>query len=316
METSVQNTTDNRAVQDFAGGVQKSVHELSSEEEVPQTKEVKVRGRKPKATKSATKTERQEILGRGVILMKEDLEAAGFGPLLKVPEPVQYLGEPILDHKTKGSIANVEEELVTYIQRVRVVENFYQRQPFEHLEDKIYRRLIRDFIEGAAMPESKVAALGLHGGPSASLADQGIRYSVIDGLQRLYCFCIAILVVWQREKLLQERSVTQAAWDYLKDAVEKLPDPKAATEDLLKRATRYEIFWNIALEELLHHMAPSNTGHRTMSVHVQLEIMPKPVLDALEHDAKIVIFKDTENVQGRQKPKTHIASPSPVFATR
>ena len=111
--------------------------------------------------------------------------------------------------------------------------------------------------------------------------NQGIRYSVIDGLQRLYCFCIALLVVWQREKLLQERCITQAAWDYLKDVVEKSPDPKSATEELLKRKTRYEIFWNIGLEELLHYMVTFNTGQRSMSVQVQLEIMRKPLLDAL-----------------------------------
>jgi|SRR5271157_2750520 len=284
-------------------------------EEVCEFTEAKVRGRKPKA-KAPTKTERQELLRQKVISLKDDLEAEGFGPLLKVPGPVTYLGVPILDPKTSGSIAHVEEELGTYIQRVRVVENFYQRQPFEHLEDKIYRRLIRDFIEGAAMPESKVAALGLHAERCTSLEDQGIRYSVIDGLQRLYCFCIAILLVWQREKLLQERCITQDAWEYLQDVVQKVPDPKIATEELLKRATRYEIFWNIGLEELLHYMVTFNTGQRSMSVQVQLEIMRKPLLDALEHDARIMIFKDTENVQGRMKPKDHFAASDLVLATR
>lgn len=280
-----------------------------------QPKEAKVRGRKPKA-KAATKTERQELLRQRILSLKDDLEAAGFGALLKVPGPVALLADPINDPKTKGSIAHVEEELGTYIQRVRITENFYQRQPFEHLEDKIYRRLIRDFIEGAAMPESKVAALGMHGGVCTALDDLGIRYSVIDGLQRLYCFCIALLVVWQREKLLQDRCITQAAWDYMKDIVEKSPDPKTATEALLKQRTRYEIFWNIGLEELLHYMVTFNTGQRSMSVQVQLEIMRKPLLDALEHDAKITIYKDTENVQGRSKPKDHFAASDLVLATR
>ncbi len=317
METPVQSTTDNKAVHSLAGGVLKTVQELSSEEEVPQTKEVKVRGRKPKATKSATKTERQEILQQRIITLKDDLKSAGFGALLKVPGAVQYLGSPVLDPKTGGSIAHVEEELGTYIQRVKVVENFYQRQPFEHLEDKIYRRLIRDFIIGAAMPESKVAALGQSAGRCTSLEDQGIKYSVIDGLQRLYCFCIAILVVWQREKLIQERCITQGAWDYLKDAIgQKYPDSKAGTEALLKQTTRYEVFWNIGLEELLHYMVTFNTGQRSMSVQVQLEIMRKPLLDALEHDAKISIFKDTENIQGRQKPKHEFAASDLVLATR
>jgi hypothetical protein len=312
METTATTTKNN----DVNGAILEGAQKLADAEQFRQETEARVRGRKPKAVKTATKTERQELLRQRILTLKDDLEAAGFGPFLKVPGPVQYLAEPILDPKTKGSIAHVEEELATYIQRVRVVENFYQRQPFEHLEDKIYRRLIRDFIEGAAMPESKVAALGMNGGRCTSLADQGIRNSVIDGLQRLYCFCIALLVVWQREKLLQERCITPTAWEYLKDVVEKEPDPKKATEDLLKRATRYEIFWNIGLEELLHYMVTFNTGQRSMSVQVQLEIMRKPLLDALEHDAKITIFKDTENVQGRTKPKDHFAASDLVLATR
>ena len=280
-----------------------------------QAKETKVRGRKPKV-KAPTKTERQELLRERILSLKDDLEAAGFGTLLKVPGPVEYLANPMQDPKTEGSIAHVEEELGTYIQRVRITENFYQRQPFEHLEDKIYRRLIRDFIDGATMPESKVAALGMQGGKCTSLEDQGIRYSVIDGLQRLYCFCIAILLVWRRDKLLHDKCITQAAWDYLKDVVEREPDAKLATENLLKRTTRYEIFWNIGLEELLHYMVTFNTGQRSMSVQVQLEIMRRPLLDALEHEAKIPIFKDTENVQGRTKPKDQFAASDVVLATR
>lgn len=315
-EITMENTGVTTNSADVSSAIVSGAQALAEAEEARETTEGKMRGRKPKAIKAATKTERQELLRQRILSLKDDLEAAGFGPLLKVPGPVQYLAEPIQDPKTKGSIAHVEEDLGTYIQRVRVVENFYQRQPFEHLEDKIYRRLIRDFIEGAAMPESKVAALGMHGGRCTSLADQGIRNSVIDGLQRLYCFCIALLVVWQRETLVHDRCITPTAWEYLKEAVEKEPDPKIATENLLKRTTRYEIFWNIGLEELLHYMVTFNTGQRSMSVQVQLEIMRKPLLDALEHDAKITIFKDTENVQGRTKPKDHFAASDLVLATR
>lgn len=317
METAIHSTAGNNAPPKLTGGPADNVgHAIPSPVEASYEKEERVRGRKPKSTKAPTKTERQELLQRRITSLKDDLEAAGFGGLLKVPGPVQYLGKAILDPKTDGSIAHVEEELGTYMQRVRVAENFFQRQPFDHLEDKIYRRLIRDFIEGAAMPESKVAALGQGGRRCDSLADQGVRYSVIDGLQRLYCFCIAILVVWQRERLVQQRCISPLAWEYLRNIVEKNGDPKAATEELLKRITRYEIFWHIGLEELLHYMVTFNTGQRSMSVQVQLEIMRKPLLDALEHDAKITIFKDTENVQGRQKPKHEFSASDLVLATR
>jgi len=96
---------------------------------------------------------------------------------------VSAISEPIHDPKTDGWIAHVEEPLGTYIQRVSVADNFSQRPPFDHVEDPIYRRLIRDFLQGAAMPESKVAALssGKSGRKTESLQAPDISYSVIDG---------------------------------------------------------------------------------------------------------------------------------------
>jgi hypothetical protein len=121
------------------------------------------------------------------------------------------VADPVPDPKTKGLIAHVEEPLGAYIQRVSVQDNFAQRQPFDHLKNPIYMRLIRDFIERAAMPEAKIAALATAagGGRAQSLTQPDIRYSVIDGLQRLYCYLIAILLVFQREKLVQERCITK-----------------------------------------------------------------------------------------------------------
>jgi hypothetical protein len=103
---------------------------------------------------------------------------------------------------------------------------------------QIFLRLIRDFIDGATMPEAKVAAMDVKGGRLKSLQEQGVKYSVIDGLQRLYCYCIAILIVWQREKLIEGRCIPADAWDYLKDVVEKTDDPKVAVEQMLQRIVR------------------------------------------------------------------------------
>src|SRR5579862_2537007 len=177
-----------------------------------------MRGRKPKA-KAPTKVERQEILRQRIVQLTDELEAAGFGSSLKVPNPVKPVAPEIPDPKTEGFIGHIEEDLGTYIQRVSIVENFYQRQPFDHMKDKIYRRLIRDFIDGATMPEAKVAAMDSTGGRLKGLQEQGVKYSVIDGLQRLYCYCIAILLVWKREKLIEERCIPADAWDYFKEAV-------------------------------------------------------------------------------------------------
>jgi hypothetical protein len=274
-----------------------------------------MRGRKPKA-KAPTKVERQEILRQRIVQLTDELEAAGFGSSLKVPNPVKPVAPEIPDPKTEGFIGHIEEDLGTYIQRVSIVENFYQRQPFDHMKDKIYRRLIRDFIDGATMPEAKVAAMDSTGGRLKGLQEQGVKYSVIDGLQRLYCYCIAILLVWKREKLIEERCIPADAWDYFKEAVEKTGDPKTAVENILGRITRYELFWNIDLEGLLHYMVTFNTGQRRMSLEVQLEIMQRPLLKALEHDAKIPIFQDTAQTAGKQKPKQEFAASDLVIATR
>ncbi len=278
-------------------------------------KETKMRGRKPKQ-KAPTKVERQDILRQQIIGLTDELEAAGFGNSLKVPNAVKPVAPEIPDPKTEGFIGHIEEDLGTYIQRVSIVDNFYQRQPFDHMKDKIYRRLIRDFIDGAAMPEAKVAAMDSTGGRLKSLQEPGVKYSVIDGLQRLYCYCIAILLVWKREKLIEDRAIPVDAWDYFKEAVEKTGDPKTAVEQILRRTTRYELFWNIDLEGLLHYMVTFNAGQRRMSLEVQLEIMQRPLLKALEHDAKIPIFQDTAQTAGKQKPKQEFAASDLVIATR
>ncbi len=228
------------------------------------------------------------------------------------------MAEPLPDSKTKGLIAHVEEPLATYIQRVSVQDNFAQRQPFDHLKDPIYMRLIRDFIEGAAMPEAKVAALGTGGGAVRvqSLHQSDIRYSVIDGLQRLYCYLIAILLVFKREALVQERCVAKEAWDYFKEAVEATEDPTAATEAILKRITRYEIFYQIDLEGLLHYMVTFNTGQRRMSLDVQLEIMQRPLIDELKLSANIPIWHETQNVPGKAKPKDQFSAADLIVSAR
>lgn len=284
-----------------------------TEESVP------VRARKAKAKvkiKAPTKVERQEILRERIKHLSADLDSAGFGDFLSMPTGVKPIAPETSDVKTGGYIGHIEEELATYIQRVSIVENFYQRQPFDHLNDKIYLRLIRDFILKAAMPEAKVAALDGRGSRLKSLRETNVKYSVIDGLQRLYCYCIAILLVWQREKLIEDRCIPQEAWDYLKDAVERSGKPKDAVEEILERKIRYEIFWNIDLEGLLHYMVTYNTGQRRMSLEVQLEIMQRPLLQALAHDAKIPIFQDNQNIPGKQKPKNEFSASDLVMATR
>jgi len=153
------------------------------------------RGRRPKRGKAPTKLERLEKLRERILSLGQDLLAEGFGAQLPPPGPIRLTAEAIRDPKTGGWIGHVEEPLGTYLQRVSIVGNFSQRPPFDHIVDPIYRRLIRDFLAGAVMPEAKVAVLSRTGAETkvAALDAPNIRYSMIDGLQRLYCYCLDLL---------------------------------------------------------------------------------------------------------------------------
>ena len=286
---------------------------------VKQINEVSVmpRGRRPKTVKAPNRLERCENIRQRILTLAADLVADGFGSLLPPPLPVGAISQPIHDPKTDGWIAHVEEALGTYIQRVSVAENFSQRPPFDHVEDPIYRRLIRDFLLGAAMPESKVAALspGKGGRKAESLQASDIAYSVIDGLQRLYCYCIAVLLVWLREETVNEGLITKDAWNHFADALAANVDARSATEELLKRTTRYEIFYNIDLAGLLHYMVTFNTGQRRMSLDVQLEIMRRPLIMELESSG-IPVWHDIQSMPGMKQPKEKFAAADLVLATQ
>ena len=166
------------------------------------------------------------------------------------------------------------------------------------------------------MPESKVAALTMDNQKADNLDDPRIRYSVIDGLQRLYCFGIAVLLVWRREGLVEDGCIAEDAWKYFAPDVEKLGDATKATAALLERPIRFEVFYEIDLEGLLHYMVTFNTGQRRMSLPVQLEIMQQPLINELEQGAGIPTWREMEKIPGRQKPKEKFSAADLMLATR
>ena len=210
-------------------------------------------------------------------------------------------------------------QLGTYIQRVGIAENYQQRPPFDHLTDSIYRRLVRDFIDDATMPEAKVAALSANDPNKMvyELNEPGISFSIIDGLQRLYCFCIAILLVWRRDALVQDGIVPMEAWDYFSDVVEKAGDTADRHGEYPAAGqVRYEIFYSIGLKGLLHYMVTFNTGQGRMSLPVQLEIMQKPLIDELKQKAKISVWHEMLKMPGMAKNKELFAAADLVLATK
>ncbi len=276
------------------------------------------RGRRPKAVKPPTKFERGEKLRELILKLSETLAAMGLIDSQKPLGPVRFIADPIKDPRTGGMIGHVEEPLATYIQRVSIRDNFSQRPPFDHVTDPIYKRLISDFIEGAVMPESKVAALSRTAADRKvlSLDEPEITYSIIDGLQRLYCYCIAVLLTIRRDQLVSEDCIPKDAWEYFKDSVSKSGDPRSATEKLLQAVSRHEVFYQIDLAGLLHYMVTFNTGQRRMDLSVQLEIMKRPLIDELEDRAKIPIWRDIQKMPGQVKPRDQFAASHLVMATQ
>jgi hypothetical protein len=287
--------------------------------EVPDVTSVKqelrtLRRRRGQRVKKPTRLERTRKLHEVVANLVQQLQGAGFASVLSPPGPIRLLGPEVEDPKTAGKIGHAQEPLGTYIQRLSVEDNFFQRPPFDHMTDPIYRRLIRDFIEGAAMPESKIAALSWAGGVR-SLDDTNIRFSIIDGLQRLYCFLIAILLVWRREQLVQDGVIPEEAWSFFAHSVNRLGEPEVATENLLQRIIRYEIFYAISLSGLLHYMVTFNSSQRRMSLRVQLEIMKKPLIEHLKSEG-IPIWEDLGRMPGERRPPDRFLASDIVLATQ
>lgn len=269
------------------------------------------RGRRPKATPPPKKVERQEALKNRIVGLSEELAANGFNDVLIPLVPIKPVAPEVIDEKTTARIGHAEETLAVYLQRTSIKDNLSQRPPFDHIADPIYRRLMRDFIQGAQMPEVKIAALRDLSGRIKSLDESSINYSIIDGLQRSWCYSTTVLLALHRENLVTDRCITVEAWDYFRPFIEKLGDPQAAARILLARTIRYEIYYNIDLEGLLHYMVTFNTAQRRMSLQVQLEIMRKPLIDEIESAASIKVFRDTHDVEATgktQKPRDQFAA--------
>ena len=280
----------------------------------PKEEKSMARGRRPKPLAPPKRSERAGAIRARLVSLPTDLKSAGFDGILPTPGVVELIAPSVKDSHTTGLIGHVEEPLGVLLPRVSVQGNFMQRPPFDHANDSIYRRLIRDFINGAAMPESKIAALVKGPGHRAeSLDAPDIYYSIIDGLQRQYCYGLALLLVWRREALVDEGLITKDAWEYFQELVESTGDAEAATKALLGRPMRYEIFYNINLEGLLHYMVTFNTGQRRMSLDVQLEIMREPLIKELENQG-IPIWKDMQGGPGITKPRELFAAADLVLA--
>jgi hypothetical protein len=249
-----------------------------------------------------------------IATLVQELKSAGFASVMTPPGPVTIIGPEIDDPKTQGKIGHARESLGAYIQRLSVDDNFFQRPPFDHMTDPIYRRLIRDFIEGAAMPECKIAAIGWAGG-LRSLDDGNIKFSIIDGLQRLYCYLIAVLLVWRRELLVQDGVIPEESWNFFAESVRQLGEPELATENLLGRIIRYEVFYAISLGGLLHYMVTFNSSQRRMSLRVQLEIMKKPLIEHLKSEG-IPIWEDIGQMPGERRSKEKFLASDIVLATQ
>ncbi|HWP23465.1 MAG TPA: hypothetical protein VNM15_04685, partial [Candidatus Binatia bacterium] len=107
----------------------------------------------------------------------------------------------------------------------------------------------------------------------------------------------------------------EEAWNFFADSVRRLGEPQAATEQLLRRIVRYEIFYAISLAGLLHYMVTFNSSQRRMSLRVQLEIMKKPLIEHLKSEG-LPIWEDLGRMPGERRPKDRFLASDIVLATQ
>jgi len=257
-------------------------------------------GKRPKVAPHSNRFDRQKLLKEKMTDLEADLRAAGLGDLMGEIKPVRPIAKELIDRKTGAKIFHVEEPLSVYVRRTTLTGNKSQRAPFDHLNDPIYRRLMRDFVQGALMPEARVAAVK-DGVKVLSVEEADINYSIIDGLQRSWCYATLLLLALHRDQLVADGSVTQEAWNYFRPVIESLGDRDTAVRNLLQRTIRYEIYYNIDLAGLLHYMVTFNTAQRRMSLPVQLEIMRGPLIDEIERATSIPVFRDSVDIEAQGK---------------
>src|SRR5260370_35174193 len=63
-------------------------------------------------------------------------------------------------------------------------------------------------------------------------------------------------------------------------------------------------------------MVTFNTGQRRMSLPVQMEIMQGPLIDQMEKQAKIPVYRDINRLPGTAKPKDQFSAADLVLATQ
>jgi len=280
----------------------------------PEKKERKM-GRRAKA-RTMAKSQRLERIQQKFLDLFAVLAARGFDVVGTRRPAIRLLPgtEADVDAKTGACIGHVRLPLKEYLQLASINENIRQRRPFDHLKDSIYLRLIRDFLDGAVMPEVKLGILGADGRSRAQLDVTKALSSIIDGLQRTYCYLIALLLVIEGERAVIEGWAPESAWKYLEPHVAKLGEGREALARLLERPIRVEIYYNLELGHLLQYLVTYNTGQRRMDLATQLEIMREPLIRKIESDTGLEIFQTTRDTDS--KPIDKFAAADVLVATQ
>lgn len=272
-------------------------------------------GRRSKVRPMA-KDQRLERIRQKFQLLFSELEERGYGRFEGPKPPIQLLPgtEPDVDSKTGAYICHVRLPLRDYLRWASIRDNIKQRKPFDHLNDSIYLRLIRDFLNGGVMPEVKLGILGADGASRAKHDDPKVISSIIDGLQRTYCYLIALLLALEGEQSVQEGWVPESAWKNLEPHVNELGEGREAVTLLLERPIRIELYENLELGHLLQYLVTYNTGQRRMDLATQLEIMREPLIRKLERDSGLEIYQTTRDDD--VKPVDQFAAADVLVATQ
>lgn len=256
------------------------------------------------------KTEERVNLVRDLLNDLLEIIGANLGQLNPPQEPAKSGAKAVVDARSGARVVHATVSTIDYLRLTAVANNLFQRPPFDHLQDPIYRRLIRAMLQLYLIPESKIAGFSDNWQKAQKIEDVS-SYSIIDGLQRRFCYGLAILLLCLKDEVVTRGLLTQEEYD--KQYAKILEE--AELEKVLQQPVRLELFYNIDISGLLHWMVTTNTAQRQMATDIQLEIMQHPLLVKMKQDG-IDFLQDSERMPGRGKPRDQFRASDLVTATR
>ena len=180
------------------------------------------------------------------------------------------------DKKVKSKVYIISIPVGEYLSRVESSTEGELEIQRTFLGFRVYKRLIADILQGALIPPISVIS------NEFGADEENSPFLVLDGLQRTYCFKIALDILSKKEESTYYRTI--------KDSIPDFENPAFKNEDDFKKNYKIlvEIWTNMDITKTLYKMVVLNTGQKKMSLQHQLDILALELKKELEKELNIL----------------------------